>query len=172
MKNNYQYGLIIGRFQPPCLHHFQFINEAISSGIRKLLIGVGQASHFDDRNFLTGKEVQSLLIPNLNKLNFPYKIVIIPDINSPPNYVNHVKKYFPEIDENNTCLFTENSYTSDCFVNYGHTFKVVVPTILDNRATNVRQLILNGDQKWQKLVPENILEYLVKNQKNLKDYLL
>ena len=165
MKINYQFGLIIGRFQPPCFHHFQFINEAISSGIKKLLIGVGEASHFDDRNFLTSSEVESLLILNLNQLNFSYRLVTIPDINNPQKYVDHVKKYFPEINENNTCLFTENSYTSDCFINHGHNFKVVIPTILDNHATNVRQLMLNGDPEWQKLVPENVLEYLINNQK-------
>lgn len=171
MKVNYQYGLIIGRFQPPCLHHFQFIREAIDSGIKKLLIGVGQASHFNDRNFLTGNEVQSLLIPNLDQLKFPYSLVTIPDINNPQKYANHVKKYFPEINENNTCLFTENTYTSDCFVNYGHHYEFIIPTILDNRATNVRQLMQEKNPKWQKLVPKNVLEYLIKNQKNLKDFL-
>lgn len=165
MKTNHKFGLIIGRFQPPCLHHFQFIKEAIGSGIQKLLIGVGESQSFDNRNFLTATEVCSLLTPNLDKFNFPYQIVTIPDINDPKNYVKHVKKFYSEIDESNTCLFTENSYTSDCFVNYGHNFKVVVPTILDNRATNVRQLMLIGNPEWQKLIPKNVLEYLIKYQK-------
>jgi nicotinamide mononucleotide adenylyltransferase len=165
MKVNYQFGLIIGRFQPPCLHHFQFINEAINSGIKEILIGIGEAKHFDSRNFLTATEVQSLLIPNLDQLNFPYQLVTIPDINDPKNYVKHVKKFYSEISELNTCLFTENSYTSDCFVNYGNSFTVITPTILDNRATNVRQLMLNNDSKWQNLVPENVLQFLLSNKK-------
>ncbi|MFA5025628.1 MAG: hypothetical protein WC503_03930 [Candidatus Shapirobacteria bacterium] len=165
MKVNHQFGLIIGRFQPPCLHHFQFINEAISSGIQKLLIGVGESPSFDCRNFLTAVEVRSLLVPNLDQLNFPYQLVTIPDINDPVHYVEHVKNIYQFIDENNTCLFTENTYTSDCFINYGHNFKVVTPTILDNRATNVRQLMINNDRKWQKLVPKNVLEYIIKNNK-------
>lgn len=166
MKVNHQFGLIIGRFQPPCLHHFQFINEAISSGIQKLLIGVGESQNFDSRNFLTAAEVRSLLIPNLDQLNFPYQLVAIPDINDPKHYVDHVKNFFPEIDESNTCLFTENTYTSDCFINYGHNYKFVVPTILDNRATNVRQLILNCDSNWKNLVPQNVLQFLIENNKN------
>lgn len=165
MKNNYQYGLIIGRFQPPCLHHFQFMKEAISSGIQKLLVGVGESQNFDSRNFLTSSEVQSLLIPNLNQLNFPYQLVTIPDINDPVHYVDHVKKFYKFIDENNTCLFTENNYTSDCFVNYGHNFKVVIPTILNNHATHVRQLIQEKNPNWQNLVPQNVLEYIINNQK-------
>ena len=165
MKTNHKFGLIIGRFQPPCLHHFQFINEAINSGIQKLLIGVGESQFFDNRNFLSAAEIQSLLIPNLDNLNIPYKLVTIPDINDPKNYAKHVKKILPEINEINTCLFTENSYTSDCFINYGNNFKVVTPTILDNRATNVRQLILENNPNWQKLVPENVLQYIIKNNK-------
>lgn len=165
MKVKHQFGLIIGRFQPPCLHHFQFINEAINSGIKKLLIGVGESQGFDSRNFLTASEVQLLLIPNLNQLNFPYQLVAIPDINDPEHYVEHVKKFFPEVDESNTCLFTENNYTSDCFINHGHSFKVVIPTILDNRATNVRQIMIEGQTEWKNLVPKNVFEFLMKNKK-------
>ncbi|HWS48607.1 MAG TPA: hypothetical protein VN174_00970 [Candidatus Methanoperedens sp.] len=165
MKINHQFGLVIGRFQPPCLHHFGFLDQVINSGIKKLLIGVGQSPVFDSRNFLTASEVQSLLIPNLDKLNIPYKIVSIPDINDPPFYATHVKSFFPEIEEANTCLFTENTYTSECFVNYGHNFKVIIPKILDNRATNVRQIMLEGKPEWKDLVPDNVFEYLTKNNK-------
>lgn len=165
MTIDHQFGLVIGRFQPPCLHHFGFIDQVITSGIDKLLIGIGESQNFDSRNFLTATEVQSLLIPNLDRLNFPYKLVTIPDINDPKNYVNHVKKFFTEIDETNTCLFTENNYTADCFVNYGHTFKVIIPKILDNRATNVRQLMLKGSPEWKNLVPENVFQFLINNKK-------
>lgn len=161
LTTNY-FGLVIGRFQPPCLHHLQFINEVIHSGIQKLLIGIGESKTIDSRNFLTAKEVESLLIPNLDKLNFPYKLVIIPDINNPPKYADHVKTFFPEINEENTCLFTENNYTSDCFIKYGHHFQVIKPTILPARATDVRQMILDKNPKWQTLVPPNVADFIVK----------
>jgi len=160
MQNNFEFGLVIGRFQPPCLHHFQFLDQVIQSGVKKLLIGIGESKSLDNRNFLNGDEVKSLLIPNLDKLNFPYELVIIPDINNPPLYANYVKTFFPQINDSDTCLFTENTYTSNCFINYGHHFKVVVPTILDNRATNVRQLITDKNLLWQTLVPQNVAEFL------------
>ena len=160
MKNNFDFGLVIGRFQPPCLHHLQFLNQVINSGIKKLLIGIGESKSLDSRNFLTGNEVKSLLIPNLDKLDFPYELVIIPDINNPPKYADYVKTFFPKINDSNTCLFTENTYTSDCFTNYGHNFQVVVPDILNNRATNVRQLIANNNPLWQTLVPPNVAKFL------------
>jgi nicotinamide mononucleotide adenylyltransferase len=165
MKNNYKFGLVIGRFQPPCLHHFEFLKEAINSGIKELLIGIGESKNLDFRNFLNGLEVKKLLIPNLDKLNFPYKLVIIPDINNPPKYASYVKTLFKEINEDNTCLFTENDYTSDCFTNYGHNFKVVKPTILPNRATNVRQMMVDNNLDWQKLVPKNVVQFV--NKKNI-----
>jgi len=160
MQNNFEFGLVIGRFQPPCFHHFQFLDQVIQSGVQKLLIGVGESKSLDSRNFLTGDEVKSLLIPNLDKLNFPYKLVIIPDINNPPLYTNYIKQFFPQINESNTCLFTDNTYTSDCFINYGHNFKIITPTILDNRATNIRQMINENDSTWQTLVPENVIKFL------------
>lgn len=160
MKNNFDFGLVIGRFQPPCLHHLQFLNQVINSGIKKLLIGIGESKSLDSRNFLTGNEVKSLLIPNLDKLDFPYELVIIPDINNPPKYADYIKTFFPQINDSNTCLFTENIYTSDCFTNYEHNFEVVIPTILDNRATNVRQLIANNNPLWQTLVPPNVAKFL------------
>ena len=166
MQTNCQFGLVIGRFQPPCLHHFQFLDEVIHSGIQKLLIGIGESKTLDSRNFLTAKEVKKLLIPNLDKLNFPYKLAIIPDINNPPKYADHVKTFFPEINENNTCLFTENDYTSDCFINYGHHFQVIRPTILSTRATEIRQMILDKNPKWQTLVPPNVIEF-IKNKNNI-----
>jgi len=164
MKTNCEFGLIIGRFQPLCLHHLQFFDEVVNSGIKKLLIGVGESKVLDSCNFLTGHEVKSLLISNLDKLSFPYELIIIPDINNPPRYADHVKKYFSQINENNTCLFTENTYTSDCFTNYGHHFQVIKPTILPTRATDIRQMMVDNNTDWQKLVPSNVSEF-IKNKK-------
>ena len=164
MKTDKQFGLIIGRFQPPCLHHLQFINQVIKSGIKKLLIGIGDAGVIDDKNFLTAKQVESLLIPNLNILNFPYELKIIPDIHNPPKYANHVKTFFKNISDSNTCLFTDNSYTSDCFINYGRSFQIIIPKILPTRATNVRQLISINNPKWHSLVPINVVDFITNNK--------
>lgn len=163
MKTNCDFGLIIGRFQPPCLHHLKFIEQVTHSGIKKLLIGVGDAQVINERNFLTAKQVKSLLIPNLDLLNFPYEIKIISDIHNPPEYANHVKTFFPQINESNTCLFTENKYLYDCFINYGHNFQLIRPKILNTRATDVRQMIIKNDLNWKKLVPKNVIEYIKEN---------
>ncbi len=167
METNKQFGLIIGRFQPPCLHHLEFIKEVISSGIKKLLIGVGDSGIVDDKNFLTANQVKELLIPNLDKLNFPYQIQIIPDIHNPPKYANHVKTFFPQIDESNTCLFTDNSYTSDCFINYGHNFQHLTPTILPSRATNIRQMISQKNPNISNYIPYNVFKFLSEFKPNL-----
>jgi len=164
MKTDKHFGLIIGRFQPPCLHHLEFIKEVINSGVKEILIGIGDAGVLDDKNFLTATQVKELLIPNLDKLNFPYEIVTIPDINNPPKYADYVKTFFPEINKNNVFLFTENTYTSDCFINYGHNFKIVKPKILPIHATNIRQMITDNNPDWQKFVPKNVIEF-IKNKK-------
>jgi nicotinamide mononucleotide adenylyltransferase len=160
MKTNKEFGLIIGRFQPPCLHHLQFIDQVIRSGIKKVLIGIGDAQIIDERNFLTASQVESLLIPNIDLLNFPYEIKIIPDIHNPPKYANHVKTFFSQINDSNTCLFTENEYLYNCFINYGHNFQLIKPKILPTRATDIRQMIINGNPEWKNLVPKNVARYL------------
>lgn len=164
MKTNKQFGLIIGRFQPPCLHHLKFIKEVSQSGIKELLIGIGDSGIIDDKNLLTAAQVKDLLIPNLDKLNFPYQIQIIPDIHNPPKYANHVKTFFPQINQDNTCLFTDNTYTSDCFTNYGHNFEHIVQTILPIRATDIRQLIVNNNSLWRSLVPPNVVDFIVQKR--------
>jgi nicotinamide mononucleotide adenylyltransferase len=161
MRTNKKYGLIIGRFQPPCLHHFEFIKEVINSGIKELLVGVGDSGTIDDKNFLTAKKIKDLLIPNLNRLQFPYLIKIIPDINNPPKYAKHVMTFFPKINESNTCLFTDNTYTSDCFTNYDHNFEHITQTILPIRANQIRQMINNNDIYWIKLVPKNVSSFIL-----------
>jgi nicotinamide mononucleotide adenylyltransferase len=156
------YGLIVGRFQPPCLHHLEFFKEVISSGIKELLIGVGDSGIVDDKNFLTAIQVKDLLIPNLDKLNFPYQIQIIPDIHNPPKYADYVKTFFPQINESNTGLFTDNNYLSDCFTNYGHKFEHITQTIIPTRATDIRQMIISNNPTWQSLVPKNIITFIKK----------
>ena len=163
MKTNKQFSLIIGRFQPPCLHHLEFIKEVINSGIKELLIGIGDAGIIDENNFLTANQVKDLLIPNLDQLNFPYQIQIIPDIHNPPKYADHVKTFFPFITESNTCLFTDNTYTSDCFTNYAHNFEHQIQTLFPIRATEIRQMIVNNDPTWHSLVPKNIAKFILKN---------
>ena len=164
MKTEKEFGLIIGRFQPPCLHHLQFIDQVIHSGIKKLLIGIGDAKIIDEKNFLTSDQVESLLIPNLDLLYFPYDIKIIPDIHNPPKYADHVKTFFTQINESNTCLFTDNEYLYNCFINYGHNFQLIKPKILDIRATDVRQMISNNNLKWQSLVPINVFDFITNNK--------
>lgn len=162
MKTDKYFGLVIGRFQPPCLHHLKFIKEVINSGIKELLIGIGDAKVLDDNNFLTANQVKDLLIPNLDKLSFPYQIKIVPDIHNPPKYADHIKTFFPQINELNTCLFTDNNYTSDCFINYGHNFEHQIQTIQPSRATEIRQMIFNHDLIYKTLVPQNVADFVVK----------
>jgi len=164
MKTEKEYGLIIGRFQPPCLHHLEFLQEVINSGVKELLISVGDSGIIDDKNFLSATLVKDLLIPNLNKLNFPYQIKIIPDIHNPPKYADHVKTFFPFINELNTCLFTDNPYTYDCFINYGHNFEYQTQHILPTRATNIRQMIINNNLNWKNFVPPNVNDFITKNK--------
>lgn len=159
--DNKPFALVIGRFQPPCNHHVSFFKEIIEKfHPQKIFFGVGVSGKIDDRNFLEYEEIRKLMIPILDSLNIAYEIKPVPDINNPPKYCDHVQSIFVDINENNTCLYTENTYTSDCFVNYGHKFKNITPTVLPMRATLVREMMLNKNNKWKNFVPFHVAEYL------------
>lgn len=160
MRNSY--ALVIGRFQPPCNHHVSILTELIEKyHPKKILLGIGVSQKKDDRNFLDYEEVKKLMIPILNNLNIKYEIKPIPDINNPPKYCEHVKSIFTEINENNTILYTENTYTSDCFIKYNHNYQIIKPTILPIRATEIREMMLKN-KNWQQFVPHHVAKYLKK----------
>lgn len=157
--------LVVGRFQPLCNHHVEMFKEAVRrSGVKKLLLGLGVSGQPDDKNFLDFNERQEMIIPVLNELGIEYEIRPISDINNPPKYGEHVESVFPEMNENNTQIFTENDYTIDCFINYGHNYKVIKPTTRSNRATNVRNLMINNNPEWKNLVPPHVVALIDKNK--------
>jgi nicotinamide mononucleotide adenylyltransferase len=159
------FALVIGRFQPPCNHHVSMLQEIVKKfHPQKLFIGIGVSVKNDDKNFLQYEEVKELMILILNSLDIIYEIKPISDINNPPKYCDHVKSIFTKINEDNTCLYTENTYTSDCFINYGHKFEVILPTILPMRATLVREMMLNNKNEWKNNVPNHVVKYLEKRK--------
>jgi len=157
-------ALIIGRFQPFSNNHMEVL-ETIKRdfGPKKILLGVGVSGKMDERNFLNFEEIKEMITPILNKLGVKYEIKAIPDINNPPKYARHVKLFFPEMNEDNTQIFTDNPYTGDCFDKHGNNYKVTMPKILSKiRATDVRKLMKEGEN-WEKLVPKPVAEYIKKN---------
>lgn len=125
----------------------------------KIFLGIGVAKIVDERNWWGYNEIKEMITPIIRKLNIDYEIKPIPDINDSPKYGEHVATIFPEINESNTTLYTDNTYTSDCFVNFGHNYEVVKPTIQPGRATMVREMILKNEN-WQQFVPSNVAEFI------------
>ena len=158
-------ALVIGRFQPFCNHHADILKKVLkTSGARKLLLGLGVSQKQDERNFLDFNERKEMITPILDNFDIAYEIRPITDINDPPNYGKHVESVFPEMNESNTRIFTENPYTSDCFNQHGHNYQVVPTTTTSSiRATEVRQLMIDSSEDWTKLVPDNVAELIKKN---------
>jgi nicotinamide mononucleotide adenylyltransferase len=163
-EKHYPIALIIGRFQPFCNNHFELLETVVKKYIpQKLILGIGVCGMIDEKNFLNYDEIKTMIEPILEDLNVNYEIKPIPDIHNPPKYAEHVKSIFTEISEKNTRIFTDNTYLSDCFVNYGHNFKIITPEISsDVRATTVRLLMKNGGE-WGKMVPKCVEENIKAN---------
>lgn len=156
-------ALVIGRFQPLCNHHVGMLHQVVrDSGARKLLIGLGVSSEINDKNFLDFNERKDMLVPVLDQLGIDYEIKAIVDINNPPEYCAHVESFFPDMNESNTQIFTENDYTRDCFIQHGHNYRVVTPGPQSGKATQVRQFMCQS-KNWQDCVPQHVADLIKQN---------
>ena len=163
-EKKYPLALVIARFQPFSENHDQLLREIVKKfNPEKLLLGIGTSGKIDGRYFLNFEEIKEIITPILENLGVEYEIKEIPDINNPPKYGSYVETFFPEMNEDTVQIFTDNTYTSDCFTKYGHNYKIVLPIIPSKiRATEVRDLIKNNGD-WESFVPKNVAEYLKKN---------
>jgi nicotinamide mononucleotide adenylyltransferase len=163
-KEVYPNALVIGRFQPFCNNHLELLEKIVKDcKPQKLILGIGICGVIDEKNFLNYDEIVTMINPILKDLGVDYEVKPVPDIHNPPKYAEHVKSIFPEISEENTKIFTDNTYLSDCFVNYGNNYKIVTPEIRsDVRATKVRLLMKDGGN-WEEMVPKGIEENIKAN---------
>ncbi|MFC1697261.1 NUDIX domain-containing protein [Nanoarchaeota archaeon] len=153
-------ALVIGRFQGVHIGHADLFKQLVENGVKKVYVGVGTVPEEDfpnKKNMFSFYETRQMLEPVIKESGLEYELKQIPDINNPPKYGEYVKEFFPEMNENNTFVFSGNSYTTDCFTNYGLNYEIKDPIKRNGEdlcATVVRQKIIDQDETWRDLVPE------------------
>lgn len=169
----YKCGLIIGRFQPIHNGHVALIREALDQ-CEYLIIGIGSAEEFEtkrnpisfgNRKNFVEYVVREIIYERAKLHNIPEEIHsynIIPLVNigagdSPVwgNYVMNTCKletvgsHIPEVYFSGTEI-DRNHW----FDNYDMKFEVIDRDEIKVSATQVRELIINNDKSWKKLVPK------------------
>lgn len=152
--------LVIGRFQPVHLGHVEVLKDLRSRGLDDIVLGIGTAGkERTSRNPFTYDEIRKMWLPVMDELEVAYNIYEIPDINDPPNYAKHVET-ITGCKEEDTLIVSRNSYTLDCFTNYGKSYqtlsvdpKLPLPSGKGYLcATLIREWIQN-EGPWQQYVP-------------------
>mgnify|MGYP002700343146 FL=1 len=79
-------NIVLGRFQPLHNGHITVIEHALKKGFTTIAIGSAQLGH-EENNPWTGEERKEMLRSWLG--NRDAEIVLVDDINDPPNWVGH-----------------------------------------------------------------------------------
>ncbi len=152
-------GLIIGRFQPFHKGHL-FVIKNVIKYVDEIIIGIGSAqySHSFDNPFTAGERI--LMIAKslkYEKIDKPYYIIPIPDINNNALWVSHVKSLVPPF----KVVFSNNPLVRRLFKEAGYEVK---PVPLYNRniysGKEIRRRIVN-DEEWESLVPRGTYEVIM-----------
>jgi nicotinamide-nucleotide adenylyltransferase len=158
-------ALFIGRFQPFHLGHLNVI-EKISKQYEKIIIGIGSSQFRDNLNNPFSSEIRKKMIEKSLKTAkiYNYKIILIPDINDPPNWVNHILSIFSDFD----VVITNNSFTKKLFEQ--NNFIVKNSQLYKKEkysGKEIRRRIKEG-YKWKDLVPKDVYN-IIKNKRFKKN---
>ena len=152
-------ALFIGRFQPFHKGHLRVIQDA-SENYDKIIIGIGSSQYSDTSdNPFSSKDRQTVIKKTLDELNITnYEIILIPDINDPPNWVDHVLSIISDFD----VIITNNQFTKSLFIKKGYNVKET--ELFDKHiysGCEIRRRI-NEEENWSELVPKPVYDYICK----------
>lgn len=152
-------GLFIGRFQPLHNGHLKVL-ETMCKTFDTVIIGIGSSNVSEtDKNPYDYKTRKKMIEQSLKPFHFKnYKIITIPDINDPPNWVNHVLSIISDFN----VIITNNDFTKKLFEEKG--YFVMGTCGYDEKtrlsASQIRKKIKDNDESWKELVPKPVVDLI------------
>lgn len=117
-------ALFIGRFQPFHEGHLDAVKQILAEN-EQVIIGIGSSQESGtSRNPFDAKQRTEMITKALQNANISqknYLICLIPDINNPPLWPNHVLKCVPHFDS----IYTGSSDTKKLFQKHLPTIPVI-----------------------------------------------
>ena len=150
-------ALFIGRFQPFHNGHLLLLQH-VSKKYSKIIIGIGSAQYNGTiENPFTVEERKKMIEKTLEKSDISnFSIVLIPDINNPPKWVDHIISIVSDFD----VVLSNNAFTKQLFSEKGYVVKETPKFKRDKYSgREVRRRIAN-DEQWEDLVPEPVAEII------------
>ena len=157
---NEDIALFIGRFQP--LHHGHiYIINYILKRYSKLKIGIGSSQlSYKKNDPFTGEErvafIRSVMETRKIKAN-RYAVYQIPDIFNAQEWVDHVISIVGHID----VIYSNSDWVRELFINKGYRVGKKLGIFKKKfNGSNIRNLIINKDVSWSRLVPKEIVSLI------------
>jgi nicotinamide-nucleotide adenylyltransferase len=150
-------ALFIGRFQPLHLGHLSLLQQ-LSNQYEMIIIGIGSSQYHNtaDNPFSEDERIQ-MITQSLEAVGIhTYRIVTIPDIHNPPQWVNHVCSIVSDFD----VIITNNPFTKKLFSEKGYLIKET--TYFDRKrysGKEIRRRMIE-DEPWDDLVPKAVYQLI------------
>lgn len=147
-------ALFIGRFQPFHLGHLDALKQISEN---EIIIGIGSSQYSQTEenpySFIERKKMIEMILKYIP--NKKIKIIAIPDIQDPPNWVEHVKNLIPNFD----IVYTGNDFVAKLFQSKNYP---VQPITIQQKisGTEIRQMMKKNNPDWKKLIPPEIMTLL------------
>ncbi|HUT00745.1 MAG TPA: nicotinamide-nucleotide adenylyltransferase [Candidatus Thermoplasmatota archaeon] len=146
-------ALFIGRFQPFHLGHLSLLQH-LSNQYEMIIIGIGSSQYHDTLdNPFSDDERYQMITQSLEAVEIhTYRIVSIPDIHNPPQWVKHVCSIVSDFD----VIITNNPFTKKLFSEKG--YLVSGTTFFDRKrysGKEIRRRMIE-DAPWDDLVPKAV----------------
>ncbi len=154
-------AMIFGRFQPLHKGHLELIKWTLSLGYDEVVLLIGMASeNYTPRNpFTAGERLEMIRIAAETTGIGLEQIVTsaVPTLETNIGCTYYVLSFVPKIE----ALVSRNPIISRIFKDAG--YRIEKPPLFNRdiyRGTYIRELIARGDDRWKKLVPPGIPEYI------------
>ena len=158
MKNKYQVGLVIGRFQPFHNGHLYLLKEALKIA-DKIIIGIGSSNIINADNPWTFEERKKVIEEVLRQEGLQKLVIKIVDISDVPNDFEWLK-----IANSKTGKFDvvigNNDWVNGIYEGAG--FAVAKINLFKrylHEGTKIRQLMRSG-KKWEDRVPSYLIRQI------------
>ena len=151
-------GLLIGRFQPFHLGHFEALQFALSK-VDKLWVGLGSSNKPTQKNNpFSAQERKEMILSSIDdSMKEKISIYFIPDLDNHIKWIEKIDTIVPKFD----VIFSNDELTKHLYSK--RSIQVVPIPFLKRQTlsgTRIRELMVS-DQKWDDLVPKGTKNYLI-----------
>lgn len=165
-----QSALFVGRFQPFHNGHLDVVKKILKKNERVIIVIGSAEKNFLLSNPFTAGERFEMIDQSLREAKIPcekYAIIPVRNVNNYALWVNHINIHVP----NYTRLYTGSEIVRACYEGKYHrkdgTSKVGPEIVqlkreLEISASAVRELILEDNPEWKKLVPKAVVKLMTK----------